>query len=316
MVIGYFHFLVEQLILLLFFVLFYGVLLYHIVLIFFQHIWMLCSVFFLLFDLDILLWFVYFLLLWLFLLHHFLCLLAFLVRFRLLIHQLFGYLLPNLLLWFLQNSILFLEYLVIFGFHLHICRLLYCKRSLRSMDLSFLLCIQMLLDRFLVMFVRLLVHQLFFYGFLDCLLQNVLDLLRHYFLVVLLHIDLPLLRLDMDLLKNIQSFGHIVDFFWYSLLDPVLYLYFHILLLLQVFFHIDMLGLCPSCLLMLSLMENILILRFHLLLNYRLFLFEFLVHLVHPTLLLMGCLVHLYLNYASSLFLHIVWLCLLRSFSL
>ena len=182
------------------------------------------------------------------------------------------------------------------------------------MDLNFLQCIQRLLDKFLVMFFHLSIHLLFFFGFLDYLLQNVLDLLPHYFLVILLHIDLPLLRLDMDLLKNIQSFGHIVGFFWYSLLDPVLYLYFRILLLLQVFFHIDMLGLCPSCLLMLILMENILILRFHLFLNYRLFLFEFLVHLVRPTLLLMGCLVHLYLSYASSLFLHIVWLCLLRSF--
>ena len=275
---------------------------------------MLCLVFYLLFHPNILLWLVCFLPLLLFLLHHFLCHPAFLARFRLLIHQLFGYLLPSLLLWFLQNSILFLEYLVIFCFHLHICRLLYCKRSLRSMDLSFLLCIQMLLDRFLVMFVRLLVHQLFFFGFLDCLLQNVLDLLPHYFLVILLHIDLPLLRLDMDLLKNIQSFGHIVGFFWYSLLDPVLYLYFRIWPLLLVFFRINMLSPCPNCLLMLSLMENILILRFHLLLNYRLFLFEFLVHLVHPTLLLMEFLIHLYLNYANSLFLHIVLLYLLMSF--
>ena len=228
MVVDYFHFLVEQLILLLFFVLFYDVLLYHIVLIFFQHIWMLCLVFYLLFHPNILLLLVYFLPLLLFLLHHFLCLLAFLVHFRLLIHQLFGYLLPNLWLWFLQNSILFLEYLVIFCFHLRICHLPYYMRSLRSMDLNFLQCIQRLLDKFLVMFFHLSIHLLFFFGFLDYLLQNVLDLLPHYFLVILLHIDLPLLRLDMDLLKNIQSFCRIVDFFWYSLLGLVLCLYFHI----------------------------------------------------------------------------------------
>ena len=248
---------------------------------------MLCLVFYLLFHPNILLLFVDFLLLLLSLLHHFLCLLAFLVHFRLLIHQLFGCLLPSLLLWFLQNPILFLEYLVIFCFHLRICHLLYCMRSLRSTDLSFLQCIQRLLSRFLLMFVHRLTHQLFFYGFPDYLLQNVLDLLRHYFLVILLRNYLPLLMLDMDLLKNIQSFGHIVDFFWYSLLVLVLYLYFHIWLLLLVFFHINMLGPCPNCLLELSLMESILIFRFHLHLNYRLFLFEFLVHLVHPTLLLM-----------------------------